>query len=265
MRKFYFLAGVAVLILAAASCSPSIYRMDLQMRQPSLSGYDFGGKELAVVYVADGADSVYAKSVAEGFAASLDDDYFDGGKAVGIYSMPAVQGADYSSRDTLLNLVMDTGKDAIFLLEGKPVDNNRLLDLRLSVYDSMAGIDTVRVFSGYRMISDGRSIGTKAASQFLSAWSPESYYFYYYESGAWLAAAVDAHDFKWYSALQKWLGIAESAKGTRLGYVSLNIANTCYILGDYALCQRWLAIAEKEPEVTYASSLRKKLTRRLGR
>ena len=237
------------------------------MRQPSSSGYDLGGKELAVVYLSPAKDTAFVKALAEGFASALEDDYFGGNETVGIYNMPISPVANYASRDTLVNLVMDTEKDVIFLIECQP-DVADKVALKLHVYDSMGKADTVRTFAG-TVPSDGgaglgKVTGQKASSQFLSNWRPESFYFYYYDSGEWASAAQDAYDFKWHSAMEKWLKIAAKAKGNDLCCVAYNLASASYILGDYSLSERWLLIAEKAGGSEFTSSLRVKLMGKLG-
>lgn len=168
MKKSTFLAAAA-LALAIGACAPQTFTMNLEMRHPSLSGMDLGGKGIAVAYV-DGKDSVFSRNLATGFAEALENDYFGGEQAVSIYRMPAVPGADYSSRDTLVNLVLDSGEDVVFLFDEplfrEPVLGQRRLsslgvpdsalvvtarvpyELRMYAYDSMNKADTVRIFAG---------------------------------------------------------------------------------------------------------------------
>ena len=117
MKRSSILA-VWALALVAIACSPQTFTMNLETRQPSLSGFDLGGKSLSVVYLEEaGKDTVFAKNLATGFAEALEKDYFGGRQAVGVYKMDKKPGADYASRDTLLNLVMDSGDDVIFLFD----------------------------------------------------------------------------------------------------------------------------------------------------
>ncbi|MDY6278485.1 MAG: DUF6340 family protein [Bacteroidales bacterium] len=266
MKKFSVSLAAGVLaLLAVCSCSPSIYRMDLQMRQPSSSGYDLGGKEMGVVYVSNGKDTINARNLAEGFANSLDDDYFDGKGMVDVYSMPLTPGADYSSRDTLLNLIMDTGKDVIFLVETQAETESRLR-MRVSVYDSMGKTDTVRVFGGIGKLMEApaKTIGQQASQKFLSNWRPENFYFYYYDTGDWNAAAEDAYNFRWHAAMDKWIKLAQTSKDQKVAQSAFNLATACYILGDYSLSERWLAIAEQGGVDDLTAALRVKLMNKFG-
>lgn len=168
MRKSSCLAAAALTLFLGA-CSPEIFTMNLEMRRPSLSGMDLAGKSISVAYV-DGKDSVFNRNLAVGFAEALENDYFDGRQAVSVFRMTPVPGADYSSRDTLVNLVLDSGDDVVFLFD-EPVFNEPVFgqrrptaieapdsthvvparvpyELRLYAYDALNRADTVRVFAG---------------------------------------------------------------------------------------------------------------------
>ncbi len=170
MKRSSILA-VSALLLCMGACSPQTFTMNLEMRQPSQSGFDLAGKSLSVVYLEEaGKDTVFAKHLATGFAEALEKDYFGGREAVGVYRMEKRPGADYASRDTLLNLVLDSDDDVIFLFDApefqeatlgetrasalEAADSSRLVvarvpySLRMYAYDSMNKADTVRTFVG---------------------------------------------------------------------------------------------------------------------
>ena len=164
--------GTAALL---ASCSPSGYSLYLQTRQPSVSGMKLTGKSIAVAWLEDEArkDTVFSSNLAEGFAETLEADYFGGETAVDIYRMPKDPSGKYSDRDTLFNILMDSGKDVVFLLDaptfgdvsisGKTIvggdkpDSSRLCygsapySIKMYVYDSMAA-DSVRTFKGSSVV-----------------------------------------------------------------------------------------------------------------
>ncbi len=269
MKKLSGILAIGAIASIVASCSANLYKMDLQMRQPSASGYDLSGKEMGVVYIASAKDTAFAKNMAEGFASSLEDDYFNGQEMVDVYTMTANEAVDYASRDTLLNIVMDTEKDVIFLLECKKDEDKEKARVRLSVYDSMGKTDTVRTFGGIvptsnDRVADAKLTGQKASLQFLSNWRPESFYFYSYDSVGWISAINCAFNFKWHKAMKLWLEIAETAKGYKAAYSAFNLATAAYILGDYSLCERWLGIAEQAGTTEYTSALRSKLSSKMG-
>ena len=164
------IALVPLLLLAAAACEPQTFTMNIDMRYPSRSGIDLSGKTMSVVYLDDlsGRDSTFSPGLAEGFAQTLEKDYFGGEKAVEMYRMEKDFGGNYAVKDTLVNLVLDSGDDVVFLFDapefGEPVCNSRTpvtgvsrdssnvlnvkvpYKMNLYVYDSM-GKDTVQVFS----------------------------------------------------------------------------------------------------------------------
>ncbi len=166
MRRSLLFAGCAALVLA--SCSPQTFTMSVEMRHPSKSGIDLSRKSMSIVYMDDGqADTTFSNRVASALARSLEEDYFNGNEAVGVYKIPS----DSVTLDLMHNLVMDSGDDVIFLLGnpafGEPsvAKNVSLKDARsvdsayvthvqipynvkLYVYDSMDKSDKVKNFRG---------------------------------------------------------------------------------------------------------------------
>lgn len=160
-----------------AGCSPQTYSLSVEMSLPSASGINFAGKSIAVAYVQGDPDkdAVFASNVAEGFASSIESDYFNGEQCISIYKIDRDSSAVYSSRDTLVNLVMDTGRDIVFLFDAARFGELNLdssftsvsaspdsakttnvtvpFSLDLYVYDSMGKRDTVRTFLGKSSIS----------------------------------------------------------------------------------------------------------------
>lgn len=110
---FCIAAGIAV------SCGPSKHAIHVEMRHPSKTGIDLAGKNISVVYLEnDNAVSTdFAESMADGFAYTLEQDYGTGNSSIGIYRMRQIPGADYSQRDSLFNILMDTGSDVVFLID----------------------------------------------------------------------------------------------------------------------------------------------------
>lgn len=171
------------------------------MRNASRSGLELGRKTFSLVYVDDGvkADSTFAASLSEGFAQKLESEYFSGERVIGIYRLDGAKGADYAVKDTLLNLLMDTGTDVVFLLEapelGTPVpgapakvmsgndlpeDSTYIAEvtvpftIRIDVYDSMNPADTVFSFTGRNTVrpvayTDGLDTDAVLAEKGLAA------------------------------------------------------------------------------------------------
>lgn len=164
MKRFTLTLGLAALALAA--CSPQTLTLSVDMRHPSKSGIDLGRKTMSIVYM-DSADSAFSNAVASSMARTLEEDYFAGREAIGVYKIPA----DSVSLDLMHRLVMDTGDDVVFLLgppsfgevalaDNVPVKNARNVDsayvaqaqvpynAKLFVYDSMDKEDRLQLFRG---------------------------------------------------------------------------------------------------------------------
>ena len=165
MKKTGILALAALFF---AACSPQVYPLYLEVRQPSSSGLDLIRKNISIVYMdgAQPADSVFDRAVASDFARDLEADYFGGREMVGLYHIPRT---DSVSLALMHNLVMETGGDVVFVLsshlgDSAPSENQPVADATsvdsayvcpvvvpvstsLRVYDSM-GEDRVLRYSG---------------------------------------------------------------------------------------------------------------------
>lgn len=106
-------------LLAVAACGPSRHAVHVEMRYPSKSGIELAGKNISVVYLENDnpMSSFFAEGLADGFAYSLEQDYQTGEGSIGVYRMRCMPGGEYSSRDSLFNLLIDTGADVVFLVD----------------------------------------------------------------------------------------------------------------------------------------------------
>ncbi len=173
MMKRY-LSLLILPLLLAASCAPQAFVLNSEMRGPSKSGLDLAGKSMAVVYLCpQERDTLFASSVATGFVTRPEEDYFGGDTFIDIYRMPARAGVDYGVKDSLVALVMDTGKDVVFLFDtpelgaaeftteparvsGQPAKSDSAYvasvqvpyKMKIYVYDSMGKEDKVFGFGG---------------------------------------------------------------------------------------------------------------------
>ena len=185
-------------LLALASCAPQAFVIRPEMRGASKSGLNLNGKSMAVVYLTGNENNVNAfnASLAEGFASRLEDDYFGGNREIELFKMPYEKGAVYSSKDTLVNLVLESGKDVVFLFDlpevGSPIVNEPTkitgkkmpadsayssnvalpFSTKVYVYDSMNKKDEVLGFTGSKstateVFSDGRTPKEKIAQASL--------------------------------------------------------------------------------------------------
>jgi hypothetical protein len=166
MRRTTLILGLSALVLAA--CSPQTFTMSVDMRHPSKSGIDLVRKTISIVYMDDGqADTTFSNGVASSLARSLEEEYFAGREAIGVYKIPA----DSVSLDLMHRLVIDTGDDVVFLLGPPTFGEVSLSDIvavkdarnvdsafvaqaqipyqaRLFVYDSMDKTDQLKMFRG---------------------------------------------------------------------------------------------------------------------
>ena len=164
MNKSWLIAAA----LLVAACSPQIYPMRLELRQPSKSGLDLSRKSMSIVYMDSvlPADTLFGRTAASALARNLESDYFGGEEQIALYQVPA---ADSVSLDLMHSLVMDTGSDVVFLVStrlGTPllrtnqevakatqVDSAYVCEAdvplvtRLFLYDSM-GTDEVHRYNG---------------------------------------------------------------------------------------------------------------------
>lgn len=163
-------------LVALCSCAPQAFVVNPEMRCPSKSGLNLAGKSMAVVYLTDGnpRNEAFNASASGGFASRLEEDYFGGNREIELFTAETGDGVNYASKDSLVSLVMETGKDVVFLVDipelgiptvkdpvritGKNVSKDSSyvslasvpFATRIYVYDSMGKEDKVWGFSGSR-------------------------------------------------------------------------------------------------------------------
>lgn len=192
MRSFIALSLTAALMLV--SCGPSKHAVHVEMRHPSKTGVSLAGKNVAVVYLEgdNAVSSEFCESMADGFAYTLEQDYGPGTQ-MSIFRMRSLKGADYSKKDSLFNILMDTGTDVVFLFDtvrfgtmtvGGPsrvsypsspdssfVSNGNIpYTMKLYCYDGMNKEDRVQAFGGTaiarpEVYSSGKDDSTVATSK----------------------------------------------------------------------------------------------------
>lgn len=135
------------------ACAPLQMTSTVETRYPSSSGMNLYGKNLAIVYFRSpsGPAVDFAENIASSLAYSLEEDYGGGENSVGVYSLDFNSAIDYagkeamnylnddktkagtmfysSLRDSLNNLIIDTGSDVVFLLDS--------VNLSVVSYDSL--------------------------------------------------------------------------------------------------------------------------------
>ena len=221
------------------SCGPSKHAVHVEMRHPSKTGVSLAGKNVAVVYLEgdNAVSSEFCESMADGFAYTLEQDYGPGTQ-MSIFRMRSLEGADYSKKDSLFNILMDTGSDVVFLFDtvrfgtmtvGGPsrvsypsspdssfVSNGNIpYTMKLYCYDGMNKEDRVQAFSGTAMAipevySNGKDDSTVATSKAWKSLGIEGW-----DAGVKIAdsfksqwkheqySIVYYEGEKWYAALEK--------------------------------------------------------------
>lgn len=304
--KRSLLSAIAALsaLVALQSCDPQAFSMNVEMRYPSSSGMSIDGKSVAVVYLNEDSakDSVFNECLANGFASAIEKNYFNGAEAVNLYKMPKVVGGVYSNADTLINLIVDTGCDIVFLFDAPEFGNVQIKEQKTSTsgtyypvsvpvavklygFDSLSGSDTVRVWTGTRMLSanmeaslgrqaaadslwnrigsSAENLGEVSARTFAPVWKEETYTFIYYESPeAWLAAAQYASDYKWNEAMKVWISLLDTNNPMKRSCAEYNIATACFLMGDNELALKWLNSSDEDYPISLSKTLRKRIQTR---
>ena len=304
--KRSLLSAIAALsaLVALQSCDPQAFSMNVEMRYPSSSGMSIDGKSVAVVYLNEDSakDSVFNECLANGFASAIEKNYFNGAEAVNLYKMPKVVGGVYSNADTLINLIVDTGCDIVFLFDAPEFGNVQIKEQKTSTsgtyypvsvpvavklygFDSLSGSDTVRVWTGTRMLSanmeaslgrqaaadslwnrigsSAENLGEVSARTFAPVWKEETYTFIYYESPeAWLTAAQYASDYKWNEAMKVWISLLDTNNPMKRSCAEYNIATACFLMGDNELALKWLNSSDEDYPISLSKTLRKRIQAR---
>ena len=272
MKRIAFLSA----LFLVAACSPQIYPVYLEVRQPSSSGMDLNRKSMGIVFM-DGAqpkDSTFDRTAASAFARQLEEDYFDGREEVELYHVPA---ADSVSLQLMHDLVMDTGKDVIFLLSSQVGDRTTEgalpVSSRLLVYDSM-GEDRIRSYSGSALMpaagkgepSEAETAGNRMVRRFKSGWKTESFSFYYFDGfdDAWYDALGYVIDTKFSKAMDIWMPLTKDKSQTRRACAAYNMAMAFFLLEDYEMSRKLLELADKYEELTLSAGLHTRLSSKMN-
>lgn len=279
MRK-HLLSVALLTALAAVSCSPSRYMIDVEMRYKSKAGLDLTGKNVAVVYGA-GTEypfSAFVESLSDGFAWSLKEEYQNTVDSVGVFALdtPAV---DYASRDSLISLVIQTGSDVVLLFDSVKFGDVAKTDggvtlpytVSLRCYDAMNQNDRMLSFTGSSVAkasgiealpNQAWEAGGTVASSFAPQWKHEQYSIYYFNTEKWLDALTKAEMYDWKGAMDVWFTFLSSNDPLKRSCASYNIATACHMAGDYYLASQWLDKSDKDNLLPLSEVLRKRINAR---
>lgn len=265
---------IPVLIALFVSCGPSKHIMYIEMRQPSKAGVDLAGKIVSVVYLetADTDASTFNRGMADGFAYTLEHEYGTGEGSIGVFTMPKEEGKNYSDRETMLDLLVDTDADVVFLLDEVKLgvleagSSSVIVPFTMKMYsfDGMDKSEQVKTFSGSSSARpDGFEAGTYLADSFKPQWRTEAYTLAYFDSEKWYKALDMAESYNWKAAIDQWITLLDTNDPLRRSCAEFNIAVACYMLGDYELAEQWLDRSDADNKLPNMSdSFRKRLDSR---
>ena len=265
--------------LALAACSPLVYPLFLEVRQPSDAGLSLVGKTASIVYMdgSNAVDSLFDRQAASALARALEEDYFGGEEVIGLSRIPT---PDSIGVDLMHSLVMETGGDVVFLISSKvaPLPESGKADVPMEshiyLYDSM-GADAVKRYHGAAVLKDcspeelggqAEEVGTRIARRFQSNWVTETFSFYYFDdfsSESWFTPLQDVADGNFAKAVQGWEPLVKNGSNLKRACACFNMAQVFYLMGDYEISSRWLEEAEKLESLTQADALRKRLAAHL--
>ena len=273
MKRLYTLLFLFSILIS--SCVPYRHAVQVEMRYPSKSGVELSGKIISVVYLDSGnltADTFNA-SLAQGFATELENDYATGEGSIGVYSLQD-RGGKYHQKDTLVNLLMDTGCDAVFLFDKvgmTPIgENTTKVSIKLYCFDAMNKDEKVFSFVGNKVVDlavddlseEAFKTGAVVADTFKSQWKHEQYSIVYYENEQWYNALTKAQAYDWKGAMDIWMGLLSTKDRYKRACAEYNIAVACYMLGDYTLASEWLDSSDKDNKLPVSDALRKRIDAR---
>lgn len=279
---------IAAGLMMASACSPQYFWKIMEMRYPSKSGYELGGKTISLVYLqhGDGRDSTFNYAFADAFASHLEAEYFAGAQAVPVYRMEKDAAGNYASRDTMVNIMLDVDCDVLFLVDSPKFttqeDGSRKVTARLYAYDSMdRNGDAVRIFNKSAVISAGRNgeaigdvsvnsdiarmLGSADAEYFAPNWKNETYTFVYYDDGqpGWSKVLLLVDDMRWKDALDVLMNLAQQSKSAdRRAAAEYDAAICCYMMGYYDLATDWLDAADADYNISNSAAMRIRIQNR---
>jgi hypothetical protein len=181
------------------------------MRYPSKSGLDLAGKVISVVYMEndDEKGNLFNESMADAFAYNLEKDYGTGEGSIGIYRMRSEEGVEYADFKHMLDLLVDTDADVVFLfdtLQLGPVLSDGTTQFAMSLYcldgmDKDSQVHTYRGTSAAVLAEGGSKSGTTVSSSFKSQWKNEQYSLMYFDNEKWYKALDRAEAYDWKGAI----------------------------------------------------------------
>ena len=285
---------LALLTLLFSSCSPSYFTMDVELRGASKSGIDLNKKSIAIVYLNnnENIDSTFNAALSEGFAKSLEKEYFGGQNVIDIYALEKEDGGNYSSKDSLVNLIVALEKDLIFFMDEPTISELELTESNsailpytraMYIYDSYSPKDTVHsvnyasklvlpmktkdvdvIESAISSIPKSAELaGAQAAKKYHSEWTSGRFNLLYYEypnAGKWYKASTAAYEYRWKDAMDIWISLLDTNNMLKKSSLEYNIALACYIQGNKELALEWLNLSDQHQKLSEGIKLRELLS-----
>lgn len=275
MKHFFQLLS----LLIVTSCGPVSYALMLDSRQPSLSGLDLGGKTMSIVYLEseNGRDSVFNNKVSDALAIALEEDYYEGEQAIGIYKVTKTEDADYLSKDSLVSYVMSLNTDIVMLLDTPEIIDSSAAGIQvrrsnLYIYDSRGRDEVVNLNCDFRTsrtipASTALTVGKSLSAPLKSEWKTESYSLVYYEGfdQRWETAVLRAGMFRWDEAISLWMELLDARNPVMRSSAMYNIAMGCYMLEEYELADEWITRSDETQLLSLSSAMHKRIDTALGR
>lgn len=265
MKRSFLMA----LVCLVCSCTPQAYTMLVESRSQKSGGIDISGKTVSILYLSpdNAKDSAFVTSFADGLAQGLEAEYFNSQRAIEVFSAARSPKGNYSDRDSLVNLMVQTGTDVMFL-----IDVPQAKQARIYAYDAMNKEDKVLVFSKDAMQVYGRQDDTMFSSdaQFLGydfsktfglKWEQMQFTLIYFDNldESWIDAIIYAEEFQWSKSIDLWLAKVNNGSDIQSSCAAYNVAVGCYMLGQYDLAQKWLDFSDSKHPVSLSAGLRKRI------
>lgn len=270
MKRIFLLL---LTVIAVSSCGPEAYHMLYDMHYPGEAGFVLDNKTMSIVYLDDGIkrDSLYMSNLAQGFAAGIEKQYFGSDESVPVFSLPKDPAGNYASKDTLINLMLETDSDVLFLFDSPTISAGRD-SLRgrsyLYVYDALnqkrdsvvAILMDHQIPSGDIELEGVSNYGMQVTGLFANDVRREYYTFMCYNDNAWINSLVDFLQGDWTKAMDAWLKfVADDRNIEKQSCAAYNLSVACYLLEDYPLALEWLDKCQGYYPLTQAATFRRKL------
>ena len=273
VKRFISISILAVLLV---SCGPSRHAINVEMRHPSRSGMELAGKIVSVISM-DGEDereNLVCGNMADAFAKALEEGYGTGEGSVGLFCVD--RNSDYTSRDSLVSLLMQTGSDVVFLMDvsssGSMTSAGLPVKVSIYAYDAMDKEEKVKHFTGTKvlaastdegLVEEASKTGKLVADPFESQWKQEQYSVAYYDTAKWYESVIRAEQYDWKGAMDIWIELLDTRDLMKKASAEYNIAVACYMMGDYYLAEEWLDRSDADNKLpTLSDGLRKRIEAR---